>query len=263
MDDADLDRLLPIEIAPRPAKITRVALVIARNVDPALPDLIDQLISQLVDPDWKKREAASDLLASYGPAAEARLKVAAAEPAGIRKLSFVPKDCCGSGRRDSQDNSLQGIRLRFRELSFTTFYVYAAVPHAPNYNLTMARILIVEDDKPSADAMALMLRHVGHRVAIRSVRHELLGKTVMHETPDLVMLDLGIPGANGADVLEVLRILFKTSIHCPSVVWTGMADSDLAKRAKELGASAVIEKGRETPAQILQTIDSALQLRPN
>jgi CheY-like chemotaxis protein len=125
----------------------------------------------------------------------------------------------------------------------------------------MARILIVEDDKPSADAMALMLRHVGHRVAIAPSGHEALG-SVMHETPDLVMLDLGIPGANGADVLEVLRSYLRLD-SLPVVVWTGMADSDLAKRARELGASAVIEKGRETPAQILQTIDSALRDRPN
>jgi hypothetical protein len=76
LDEADLSRVLTLEITPPPAKVSRVALVIARNIDPALSDLIDQLISQLGSPDWKQREAATDLLANYGPAAQSRLQAA-------------------------------------------------------------------------------------------------------------------------------------------------------------------------------------------
>ena len=120
----------------------------------------------------------------------------------------------------------------------------------------MARILIVEDDKPSAEAMALMLRHSGHDVELAPSGHEALG-AVMEQTPDLVMLDLGIPGADGAAVLEVLRSYLRLQ-SLPVVIWTGMADSELADRARELGAAAVIEKGSQTPAQILATINGAL-----
>ena len=53
MDSAELDRLLPLEIVPQPKKISRIALVIVRGMDPALNAELDTLIKQLGDPSWK------------------------------------------------------------------------------------------------------------------------------------------------------------------------------------------------------------------
>ncbi len=76
LDPAELDRIVPIEVIPTPRKLTRVGLVIVRNIDPAVPAEIDDLIVQLGDGDWKVREAASKSLASLGQAAKAKLQSA-------------------------------------------------------------------------------------------------------------------------------------------------------------------------------------------
>jgi hypothetical protein len=76
LDPAELDRLLPLEVTPAPRKTVRVGIVIARNVDPAVGDEIDQLIAQLGDADWDKREAATKQLAELSQAARPKLQAA-------------------------------------------------------------------------------------------------------------------------------------------------------------------------------------------
>jgi hypothetical protein len=74
LDPAELDRLLPMEVTPQPKKIVRVGLVIALNVDPALGDEVDRLITLLGDDDWSKREAAHKQLVKLGLAAKPKLE---------------------------------------------------------------------------------------------------------------------------------------------------------------------------------------------
>ncbi len=76
MDDAEFDRLLPLEVVPQPAKIKRFGLVIVLNVDPSKGTAVDDLIAQMGDDDWAKRDAAYHTLASMGPAATEKLKTA-------------------------------------------------------------------------------------------------------------------------------------------------------------------------------------------
>jgi hypothetical protein len=80
MDDAELERLMPMEVVPQPRKIIRVALVIIKNVDPAMGNDIDDLITQLGDPVWAKREAAYKALELVGRAAESKLTQAESNP---------------------------------------------------------------------------------------------------------------------------------------------------------------------------------------
>ncbi len=76
MDDAEFDRLLPLEVVPQPAAIRRVALVIVLNADLAAGTMVDDLVKQLGDDDWSKREAAYQALTTMGPAAKTELNVA-------------------------------------------------------------------------------------------------------------------------------------------------------------------------------------------
>jgi hypothetical protein len=76
MDDAELDRLLPLEVVPQPKKTLRVGIVIVKNADPALGSDIDDLIAQLGDPVWAKREEAYKSLQQMGPLALPKLREA-------------------------------------------------------------------------------------------------------------------------------------------------------------------------------------------
>jgi hypothetical protein len=73
MDPAELDKLLPLEVVPLPAKTTRVGIAIVVNIDPAAGERIAKLIAQMGDPDWSKREAAYAKLAEIGAGAKPKL----------------------------------------------------------------------------------------------------------------------------------------------------------------------------------------------
>jgi hypothetical protein len=74
LDPAELDRILPLEIVPQPKKVSRIALVIVRGIDPAIGDELDQLIKKLGDPSWKIREAATAGIKKMGIRAKSRLQ---------------------------------------------------------------------------------------------------------------------------------------------------------------------------------------------
>jgi hypothetical protein len=76
MDPAEMDRIIPLEIVPQPRKVTRVGLMIVRNIDPAIAQEIEQLIVQLGNDDWSQREAAEKRLRELGLAAKPKLEQA-------------------------------------------------------------------------------------------------------------------------------------------------------------------------------------------
>jgi CheY-like chemotaxis protein len=67
-----------------------------------------------------------------------------------------------------------------------------------------ARILIVEDHPTMREAMRLVLEDGGYRIAEAG---DGLGALAMvrEDPPDLVFLDLHIPGMSGAEILEAIR----------------------------------------------------------
>jgi hypothetical protein len=70
LDQKQMDDLLPEEVVPTPAKTVRVGLVIVRNIDPQINDEIAQLVKQLGDDEWSKREEAQKKLTTFGRAAK-------------------------------------------------------------------------------------------------------------------------------------------------------------------------------------------------
>lgn len=71
-----IDEAVPLDVFPTPKKLTRVALVVVRGVDPRLQDRAKTLVRQLGDDSWKAREEAESRLQSLGPAAVPALEEA-------------------------------------------------------------------------------------------------------------------------------------------------------------------------------------------
>ena len=70
--------------------------------------------------------------------------------------------------------------------------------------LTRLRVLVVEDDENSAFALEMLLKHEGidARIAATGERAiELAGSWL----PQIVLLDIGLPGMNGYQVAEAIR----------------------------------------------------------
>jgi two-component system cell cycle response regulator DivK len=66
------------------------------------------------------------------------------------------------------------------------------------------RILIVEDNEKNLKLVRDVLRHHGYRtVDARSAEHAL--ELVSERAPDLILMDIELPGMSGFDALEALR----------------------------------------------------------
>ena len=68
----------------------------------------------------------------------------------------------------------------------------------------MSRILVVEDEVPILKALGANLRARGYEPALATTGEEAL-ISAAGRPPDAVLLDLGLPGMSGLDVIEGLR----------------------------------------------------------
>lgn len=66
------------------------------------------------------------------------------------------------------------------------------------------RILIAEDGADCAESMAMLLRLYGHEVQIASSGPTAV-ETVLAYQPDVLLLDIGLPGMNGYQVAKRLK----------------------------------------------------------
>ena len=66
------------------------------------------------------------------------------------------------------------------------------------------RVLVVDDEQPILRAMAVNLRARGYAVDVAATGEEALELATRHH-PDAVVLDLGLPGIDGIDVIRGLR----------------------------------------------------------
>jgi PAS domain S-box-containing protein len=76
-----------------------------------------------------------------------------------------------------------------------------AVPSTPAH---ARRVLVVDDNRDTADTLGRLLRRLGHAVAVAYDGPDALG-TVAAFGPDLVLLDIGLPGLDGYEVARRLR----------------------------------------------------------
>jgi signal transduction histidine kinase len=66
------------------------------------------------------------------------------------------------------------------------------------------RILIVDDNRDAAESLAALLRSDGHQAATAFNGYEALAAVQSHK-PQVVLLDIGLPGMNGYEVAQRLR----------------------------------------------------------
>ena len=88
-------------------------------------------------------------------------------------------------------------------LGTATASAKAPAPPSPA-KLPRHRILVVDDNRDSADTLAMMLRVLGQD-AIALYDPQAVEEAVDHYAPTLVFLDIGMPGRSGYDVARALR----------------------------------------------------------
>jgi DNA-binding response OmpR family regulator len=104
----------------------------------------------------------------------------------------------------------------------------------------MPLILLVDDFEDSLDIYAPYLTHHGHRVLVARTGHEALESARAHR-PDIILLDVSMPGLNGLDVVRILRADQQFATR-PIVALTARALDSERLEALKAGFDEVIAK---------------------
>jgi CheY-like chemotaxis protein len=120
--------------------------------------------------------------------------------------------------------------------------------------MPQARILIVEDHPTMREAMRLVLEGEGFEISEAADGASALA-SIRRDVPDLVFLDLHIPGASGAEVLQAVKDDPATASVRVIVV---TADGEEGREsAMTMGADGYFTKPF-SPSTLLRTVERVL-----
>ena len=119
-----------------------------------------------------------------------------------------------------------------------------------------ARILVVEDDRKTADLVALYLRHAGHVVCVEH-DGDRARRRLAHEGFDLLVLDVMLPGASGLELCRHVRATAAT----PVVLLTARTSEEQRIEGLELGADDYVCKPF-SPRELVARVGAVLRRAP-
>jgi DNA-binding response OmpR family regulator len=123
---------------------------------------------------------------------------------------------------------------------------------------TGGRILVVEDDEDIVDVLRRTLRAEGYEVRAAGDGPEAL-EDLADFAPDLVILDLGLPGMDGIEVCA--RIRKSENAEVPVLMLTARADAEDRVTGLDIGADDYLVKPFDR-AELLARIRALLRRHP-
>ena len=115
-------------------------------------------------------------------------------------------------------------------------------------------ILVVDDNVDAASSMAMLLRMAGHDVQVAHEGDTAL-VTAARQAPDILLLDIGLPGMNGYEVARHLRARPEGQ-GVRIIALTGYGQEEDRRRSQEAGFDGHLVKP-VMPADLFAAIDSA------
>ena len=119
----------------------------------------------------------------------------------------------------------------------------------------IARILVIDDDAGLREALGefLCTRGYATRLAVDGVGGMA---AVMEDAPDVVLLDIEMPGLNGVAALNAIRAM---APDLKVIMVSGTTDTDLSKRALAAGAFDYVTKPIDF-AYLTQSLETAVMM---
>jgi nitrogen regulation protein NR(I) len=118
----------------------------------------------------------------------------------------------------------------------------------------MSLILIVDDDDQLRASFARLLREEGYDITTAPTAEAGI-EAVRKQPPDLLIMDVRLPGMTGLEAFEHIR---KTDPKLPVIIMTAFSTTETAIRAMKLGAYDYILKPFDIPI-VLSLIEQALE----
>ncbi len=119
-------------------------------------------------------------------------------------------------------------------------------------------VLIIDDDGPQGEVTKMLLKKLGYNVRVAESGERAIAM-VAQSTPDILILDMIMPGMDGVDTY---RNILTTNPEQKAIIVSGYAESDRVSAAIELGAGAFVKKPvtLKSIAQAIRTeLDTARQ----
>jgi len=102
----------------------------------------------------------------------------------------------------------------------------------------MAKILVIDDEQGIRDLLDTLLSRKGYDVVLAENGRKGL-ETFRRERPDVVVLDLKMPGMDGLTVLQEVRTLNPLQ---PVIILTGAGTPEMEQQIRALGVTEYVEK---------------------
>lgn len=118
----------------------------------------------------------------------------------------------------------------------------------------MPRCLICDDHPMVLSAVAQMLEHSWPGLMIETASDFVEAEVMAKTGPDVILADLGMPGANPLDGITALR---RAAPAAPLIVFTGMVDDDILLKLVALPVNGFVAK-TEPPAVVMAAIELVL-----
>jgi CheY-like chemotaxis protein len=130
-----------------------------------------------------------------------------------------------------------------------------SVSQAKSPEASDIKILCVDDDPLILQMLGDVLRLRGYTV-VTAADGEAGLDAAMLEHPDLILLDVMMPGIDGFEVCRVLKATDALK-NIPVIILTAMNDTKVNERAVEAGAVLALQKTADTKT-VFRTIETAL-----
>ena len=124
----------------------------------------------------------------------------------------------------------------------------------------MPKILIADDSRFQGQLLASFLSPKGFE-ALYALDALQAWTTALRSAPQLILLDINMPGGTGIEVLKRLRMSTKTQ-HIPVIVVSGEENPATESMARSLGAIDFLHKPVEAE-QLCAAVDRALHHDPH
>jgi CheY-like chemotaxis protein len=116
-------------------------------------------------------------------------------------------------------------------------------------------ILVVDDDKTQTEVLAFRFRKLGYEVRVAHSGEDAL-KFVEQRRPDLILLDVQMPGIDGLEVCQQLSDDCDTC-DIPVIILSGTERQDIIRRSRNVGCRYFVCKPYD-PNALLVLAESAL-----
>jgi len=130
--------------------------------------------------------------------------------------------------------------------------------HAPGFS--DARLLIVDDTVANLELMERVLQRAGYTDVTTTSDPTAAVSLFIRMQPDLIVLDLHMPGMDGFEVMEALKDIVPPNTFLPILVLSGNVDRDARDRALSTGAKDLLTKPFD-PTEVLLRIRNLLETR--